>query len=168
MLDLPIPVSGNECCQYTQSFTNDGVNSRKKCNQNTFPVCGTCARLNLECVREPVRKVVPPELLLGGQTPTQTQTQAQTQAVVKPRSEAPWSSSPPTTPLFLLSQPSLLAKPAEAVVESETIASHHRYAMRYYVNELANHFSVSPHFNSFLSGKSSPLTTISSLPGKTL
>ncbi|PYI00920.1 hypothetical protein BO78DRAFT_434074 [Aspergillus sclerotiicarbonarius CBS 121057] len=31
----------------------------KKCVLNTFPVCGTCKRLNLECVREPTRQVFP-------------------------------------------------------------------------------------------------------------
>lgn len=30
---------------------------RKKCVENTLPRCGSCARLNLECVREPVRRV---------------------------------------------------------------------------------------------------------------
>ncbi|KAF7547209.1 hypothetical protein G7Z17_g7903 [Cylindrodendrum hubeiense] len=32
---------------------------RKKCVDNIFPVCGTCLRLNLQCVREPARSVVP-------------------------------------------------------------------------------------------------------------
>ncbi|RKK28521.1 hypothetical protein BFJ66_g3435 [Fusarium oxysporum f. sp. cepae] len=32
---------------------------RKKCTENTFPNCGTCIRLNLECVRDPIRRVVP-------------------------------------------------------------------------------------------------------------
>ncbi|KAL2286162.1 hypothetical protein FJTKL_06999 [Diaporthe vaccinii] len=32
---------------------------RKKCVENTLPRCGSCVRLNLECVREPVRRVVP-------------------------------------------------------------------------------------------------------------
>lgn len=31
---------------------------RKKCVENTLPRCGSCVRLNLECVREPVRRVV--------------------------------------------------------------------------------------------------------------
>ncbi|KAL4888361.1 fungal-specific transcription factor domain-containing protein [Aspergillus ambiguus] len=31
---------------------------RKKCTPNTFPVCGACKRLNLECVREPTRQVL--------------------------------------------------------------------------------------------------------------
>lgn len=30
---------------------------RKKCVENTLPRCGSCVRLNLECVREPVRRV---------------------------------------------------------------------------------------------------------------
>lgn len=30
---------------------------RKKCAENTLPRCGSCVRLNLECVREPVRRV---------------------------------------------------------------------------------------------------------------
>lgn len=34
---------------------------RKKCVENTLPRCGSCVRLNLECVREPLRRVV-----LGG------------------------------------------------------------------------------------------------------
>ncbi|KAE8361116.1 hypothetical protein BDV27DRAFT_148090 [Aspergillus caelatus] len=32
---------------------------RKKCVHNTFPVCGDCRRLNLECIREPARRVLP-------------------------------------------------------------------------------------------------------------
>lgn len=32
---------------------------RKKCVENTLPRCGSCVRLNLECVREPVRRLVP-------------------------------------------------------------------------------------------------------------
>ncbi|KAF5571512.1 hypothetical protein FPHYL_258 [Fusarium phyllophilum] len=32
---------------------------RKKCTENTFPNCGTCIRLNLECVRDPIRRIVP-------------------------------------------------------------------------------------------------------------
>ncbi|KAE8152362.1 fungal-specific transcription factor domain-containing protein [Aspergillus avenaceus] len=31
---------------------------KKKCIPNTFPVCGACKRLNLECVREPTRQVL--------------------------------------------------------------------------------------------------------------
>lgn len=31
---------------------------RKKCVDNTLPTCGSCARLNLECVREPARRVL--------------------------------------------------------------------------------------------------------------
>ncbi|KAK2613430.1 hypothetical protein N8I77_000346 [Diaporthe amygdali] len=30
---------------------------RKKCVENTLPRCGSCVRLNLECVREPARRV---------------------------------------------------------------------------------------------------------------
>ncbi|KAH6962693.1 fungal-specific transcription factor domain-containing protein [Fusarium avenaceum] len=32
---------------------------RKKCTQNTFPRCGACIRLNLECVRDAVRRINP-------------------------------------------------------------------------------------------------------------
>ncbi|KAJ5235455.1 uncharacterized protein N7469_004623 [Penicillium citrinum] len=32
---------------------------RKKCTLNTIPICGDCKRLNLECVREPTRQVLP-------------------------------------------------------------------------------------------------------------
>ncbi|CAG8247824.1 unnamed protein product [Penicillium salamii] len=32
---------------------------RKKCTINTFPVCGDCELLNLECVREPIRQLLP-------------------------------------------------------------------------------------------------------------
>lgn len=124
-------------------MTDSDSRSHKKCTQNAFPICGTCARLNLECVREPLRKIVPPQVM--------------NREVVDPSR----SMRTPTTvpPLFILSQPSLLSKPGGLDLKSESVSSHHRYAMRYYVNELASHFSVSPKFNSFLSGKYPPWTS---------
>jgi hypothetical protein len=32
---------------------------RKKCVPNIFPVCGACERLNLKCVREAPRQILP-------------------------------------------------------------------------------------------------------------
>ncbi|KAL5356713.1 hypothetical protein BJX96DRAFT_187419 [Aspergillus floccosus] len=52
-----------EAYEYFSPHPHQDIHSsmarRKKCVPNTFPVCGACKRLNLECVREPTRQVLP-------------------------------------------------------------------------------------------------------------
>ncbi|ETN41656.1 uncharacterized protein HMPREF1541_03592 [Cyphellophora europaea CBS 101466] len=99
---------------------------RKKCTQNTFPVCGTCARLNLECVRQPVRSIVP---ATGAQaTPTS-----------------------PDEPQRL--QLSLPVAPSSPSWDGPTrdAGAQRRHAMRYYITVLTQHVTVSEQYNSFLS-----------------
>ncbi|KAL4913147.1 hypothetical protein BDW62DRAFT_214442 [Aspergillus aurantiobrunneus] len=43
----------------------------KKCVENTFPECGTCMRLNLECLREPKRQVAPAAQTRAAKTRTE-------------------------------------------------------------------------------------------------
>ncbi|KAH8178642.1 fungal specific transcription factor domain-containing protein [Sarocladium implicatum] len=103
---------------------------RKKCVDNTFPICGSCARLNLECVREPARSVVPATANVGQVDASGENAEpiAQTAAVM--------ASSP------------IVASPAFAGLGTDTPLK--RHAMRYYISVLTTHLTVSQEFNSFL------------------
>ena len=96
----------------------------KKCTENSFPTCGACLRLNLECVRAPRRHVVAtpncPDLV------TITKVQRSPLANVYPD----WQASSEVTQI-------------EKAVR--------RHAMRYYMDVLSQLLTVSITHNSFVS-----------------
>ena len=133
------------------------VSRRKKCIENTLPVCGACARLNLECVRQEKRDVVP-------ETWASESRASGTSRATPPVSSTSLSTS--QRPLSLQ-----LVAPSPSVCTFSTfpvgIPSSHptspcmgssqmRKAMSYYISVLASHLTVSGEFNSFLTGSSSP------------
>ncbi|KAF2971903.1 hypothetical protein GQX73_g1741 [Xylaria multiplex] len=107
-----------------------GVDRRKKCTDNSIPVCGACKRLNLECIRESVRNVVP-----GAWADDQ---------VVRQRrhNEGPKEENGGAHPTRIT--------PAVAMSDDDN-APQRRHAMGYYITVLALHLTVSKEFNSFLS-----------------
>ena len=111
---------------YLPSCFRPRVNSfprRKKCSDNSFPICGTCRRLNLECIREPVRQIVP---ALGS-------------------ASSAGSHSPPITNVSLNWEPLRPHGGIDALTR--------RHIMRHYVSILTGLLSISQQHNSFLSGK---------------
>jgi transcriptional activator protein UGA3 len=107
---------------------------RKKCVDNSWPICGTCARLNLECVRQPARSVVPEHRITSLQKTQPHEQQLQHHAA--------------------LPSPSI-AMPALNVAWQESLGNspQRRHAMRYYITTLTQHATVSEQFNSFVSGR---------------
>lgn len=106
------------------------ANRRKKCVENTFPVCGACLRLNLECIRDPIRRIVPPS--------RSSATEASGTAEETPRQSAPESTA--------------LTRPL-ACLPLQTESLRRRHAMNHYIKVLSELLTVSKHNNSFLSGK---------------
>ncbi|RMJ14436.1 hypothetical protein CDV36_005871 [Fusarium kuroshium] len=101
---------------------------RKKCVENTFPVCGTCIRLNLECVRDTIRRIVPPSRSSAKEA-TGTGEESLRQPV--------FESTALTRPL--------------ACLPLQTESLRRRHAMNHYIKVLSELLTVSRHNNSFLS-----------------
>ncbi|KAK2050040.1 hypothetical protein LZ31DRAFT_487715 [Colletotrichum somersetense] len=104
---------------------------RKKCVENTFPTCGSCARLNLKCVRSSTRDVVPTTWVGQKQPFKQTE----------PTSTA--SNVPESSSSFPLCSPTPTGDHAEPPQK--------RQVMRYYITVLCHYLTASEQFNSFLS-----------------
>ncbi|KAH6884267.1 fungal-specific transcription factor domain-containing protein [Thelonectria olida] len=104
----------------------DSATRRKKCVENTFPVCGACTRLNIECIREPVRRIVPPS------TRSVRVPDERTQALDQPTKE-----------------PSLSRQLSFLPLQSDSLRR--RHAMNHYIKVLSELLTVSKHHNSFLS-----------------
>ncbi|RAK74290.1 Zn(II)2Cys6 transcription factor [Aspergillus fijiensis CBS 313.89] len=95
----------------------------KKCTENTFPECGACIRLNLKCVREPKRQVAP-----------------------DPRAQTGESSTAPsvrTVDFFHNHHP--------FAIQESNRSSMRQYAMKYYIDVIAQVLAVTQQYNSFLS-----------------
>ncbi|KAI9148467.1 hypothetical protein HJFPF1_12299 [Paramyrothecium foliicola] len=105
---------------------------RKKCVTNTFPVCGECIRLNLRCVREPIRDVLPPRKAGGTATSLTLQE---------------WSQQPPSLFWLPYSPPSLQQDSQYDGID--TIGR--RHALSYYITVLAQMLTVCERHNSFIS-----------------
>ncbi|KAI3532258.1 hypothetical protein CSPX01_13570 [Colletotrichum filicis] len=108
---------------------------RKKCVENTFPICGTCSRLNLKCVRSTARDVVP--------TTWVEQKKSTLQATQALRPSTRDNSHEPLSSCF-----PLLASPP-GVDQGEPPQK--RQVMRYYITVLSHFLTASEQFNSFLS-----------------
>ena len=108
------------------------VARRKKCSVNTFPVCGACQRLNLECVREPRRQIVQPA--------RQKSSTANQEADANVVPSVTYGSICPSV---------------EVDLGVTTHAEARRYALKYYVTTLTQHYTISEQHNSFLSGERS-------------
>ncbi|KZL78429.1 C6 transcription factor, partial [Colletotrichum tofieldiae] len=104
---------------------------RKKCIENTFPVCGTCARLNLKCVRPSTRDVVPLSWVDQKQPANQIQ------------------QTPTTGNRHELSSSFPLYSPTPTGDHAEP--PQRRQVMRYYITVLCHYLTASEQFNSFLS-----------------
>ena len=102
---------------------------RKKCTDNTLPVCGACRRLNLECVREPIRNIVATSANANAMPSTQ-------QHAIS----ADIAAAPP------------LSAPMPVADSGSVDLAVKRHAMRYYMSVLTQLLTASEHFNSFLSG----------------
>lgn len=98
---------------------------------NSFPVCGTCTRLNLKCIRQGAKDVVPDAWATDKGASTLTTSSA--------------ASTQSTTPTSLC-----LPGAGNGCVDSPQ----KRQAMRYYISVLATYLTVSQEFNSFLTGES--------------
>ncbi|KAF6822732.1 C6 transcription factor, partial [Colletotrichum plurivorum] len=106
---------------------------RKKCVENTFPVCGACARLNLKCIRGTTRDVVPPDWVDRKQQPVVRASRASDSQIVEQHQSRCFPLCP--------SAPSAdHAEPPQR-----------RHVMRYYIEILSQHLTVNEQFNSFLS-----------------
>ncbi|KAK1569629.1 fungal-specific transcription factor domain-containing protein [Colletotrichum navitas] len=104
---------------------------RKKCVENTFPTCGSCARLNLKCVRSSARDVVPPSWVDQKQSFKQIEPTPRTSNVPESSSSFPLCSTMPT---------------------GDHLEPHQkRQVMRYYITVLCHYLTASEQFNSFLS-----------------
>lgn len=101
---------------------------RKKCVDNTLPTCGSCARLNLECVREPARRVV----AAGTQGAAPRDTPREGATIIT-------TTRPPPPPQDGLAPGRARARTAPA-----------RLFMRYYANFLALKLTACGYRNSFL------------------
>lgn len=104
----------------------------KKCTENTFPECGACIRLNLKCVREPKRQVAP-----------------------DPRAQTGESSTAPsvrTVDFFHNRHP--------FAIQETNRSSMRQYAMKYYIDVIAQVLAVTQQYNSFLSGASCSLARL--------
>lgn len=95
----------------------------KKCVENTFPECGACIRLNLECLRESKRQVVPT---------------IQADVTVEPV---------PTTRIL-----DFFHDYRPRNTPGSDRLSKRQFAMKYYVNVMTQLLTVSHQYNSFLSG----------------
>ncbi|EFQ31512.1 uncharacterized protein GLRG_06801, partial [Colletotrichum graminicola M1.001] len=104
---------------------------RKKCVENTFPTCGSCARLNLKCVRSSTRDVVPTSWVDQKQPFKQIEPTSRTSSVPESSSSFPLCSPMPT---------------------GDHLEPHQkRQVMRYYITVLCHYLTASEQFNSFLS-----------------
>ncbi|THC88501.1 hypothetical protein EYZ11_012050 [Aspergillus tanneri] len=103
---------------------------RKKCTENTFPACGACIRLNLECVRETRRQVVPSTNTFVDRTGSELDVTSISHAHMLDTFHYDWL-------------------PGTQNIET---SSRRRYAMKYYIKVLAELLTVSRKYNSFLSG----------------
>ncbi|KAK1968951.1 hypothetical protein LY78DRAFT_603537 [Colletotrichum sublineola] len=104
---------------------------RKKCVENTFPTCGSCARLNLKCVRSSARDIVPTSWVDQKQPFNQLEQTPRTYSVHESSSSFP------------------LCTPAPTGDDAEPPQK--RQVMRYYITVLCHHLTASEQFNSFLS-----------------
>ncbi|TDZ53983.1 hypothetical protein CTRI78_v006670 [Colletotrichum trifolii] len=103
------------------------------CVENTFPICGACARLNLKCIRDSTRDVVPPSWVDRKQQSSQ---KAKGVIIVD-------GSSQHVTHYFPLCPPAPSAERGEPPQK--------RQVMRYYIEILSQFLTVNEQFNSFLS-----------------
>lgn len=101
--------------------------------ENTFPVCGTCARLNIKCIRGTTRDVVP------------------TSWVDRKQNTSKASQTPIPDNAHQVSACFPLYTPTTASDQAEPPQK--RHVMRYYITVLSHYLTASEQFNSFLSGK---------------
>ncbi|KAF7593579.1 hypothetical protein BBP40_011199 [Aspergillus hancockii] len=105
--------------------------ARKKCIPNTFPVCGACERLDLECVRVAPRHVLP-----SSRTPA-----------AGGRNQQPQNAF-----LYTLPPAHLGIKWPSSQVSNRIEPSKRRHAMKFYITTLSQYLTVNEKYNSFLSG----------------
>lgn len=134
---------------------------RKKCDDNTYPICGHCRRLNLECVREAPR---PLQISVGSSSQSGTSDHGRATAVVShtpanqphPLSLGHRRNSSSYGDLsgiamggvdFRITIPEGLAMP---MWDDET-GGDRRYLMKYYTQVLASLVTTNHENNSFLS-----------------
>lgn len=148
---------------------------RKKCDNNTYPICGHCRRLNLECVREAPRPIT---ISVGNSAQTSQQPQPQPNTTSNPYdTQAPTVApfdipQPQPTSLvrrhsrnsmsgdlsgiamhgvnFRIAIPPCLSRPASSD-DSSNGGSDRRYLLKYYTQVLASLVTTNHENNSFLS-----------------
>ncbi|KAL4744821.1 hypothetical protein BDW72DRAFT_212166 [Aspergillus terricola var. indicus] len=101
----------------------------KKCVENTFPECGACMRLNLECIREPKRQVAPAAQARAAKTRTE----------------------PAVSPVPTAQTLAFFHDYHHRTTLGSGRCSMRQYAMKYYVNVMTQLLTVSHQHNSFLS-----------------
>lgn len=102
---------------------------RKKCEPNTFPTCGSCVRLNLECIREHPKRLVPS---------------------FDVESDSSREVSTPMSSRLQLG--AIFIAPPIVTAASFGRASSRRIFLKYYIDFLAHKMTASQQHNSFLSG----------------
>lgn len=124
---------------------------RKKCVQNILPKCGSCTRLNLECVRRPPTRL--PALQDIGDGPQNVHEIITTVPVIPVFETSRWLES---THQDIAVYPPTIPPPAAGLSNTPDGCQtpSRRIFMRYYVEVLAWKLTACGYHNSFLWGKS--------------